>query len=209
MNISNVLNYYGFNGGKFNSSVKIVKDLDFSDDLATGEIEGNKSIIDTPEEFITAAYYTPVQITKVAQSKIEKELPHTKDGALQLASMWMKKWAIYPENGASYQKAIDLIKQKSGVNDAEIRDYYAASAEKEIMKIGKKHLGKFYSDAELKNSVLKPIIDYMLNPTVDGLKRINKFHDSLVDNRLVFSAYGKVIDEIDTDFSSKVFLATN
>lgn len=207
MNISNVLSYYGFNGGKFNSAVKIVKDLDFTDELATGEIEGNRSIIDTPEEFITAAYYTPVQITNVAKAKIEKELPHTKQGALELASMWMKKWAISPENGASYQKAIDIIKQKSNITDAEIREYYATAVEKEVMKLGEKHLSKYYSETELRNTILKPIIDYMLNPTTEGLKKIKEIKEIrslLLDKKDIFYAYGSVMDDLDPEFKKRV-----
>ncbi len=207
MNVNSLLKYYGFKNAEFTPGAKENRVVLAS--IATfGKIEKNASI-DTPEEFITAAYYSPIQISKSAQSKIEKELPHSKDGALSLASMWMKKAAIYPENASSYRKVIELIKQKSNVSDAEISQFYSAAVEKEVMRLGKKHLGKFYSDAELKNTVLKPIVDYMVNPSPKGLTNIRNFQKSLADNEKVFFAYGKVIDELDSVLGPRVYLADN
>jgi len=114
--------------------------------------------------------------------------------------MWLKKWAESTENAASYQKAIDIIKQKSGLNDTEIRDYYAGAIEKEILKYGKQRLGKFYSKAELK-SFLQPLINYYINPTDANLQIAANARKQCKSP----SYYSLVVMEIspDTSFSSK------
>lgn len=209
VNVSNVLSYYGFKGGKFSiSGDSVVDKLPAVDQIKFGKIEGVKCI-DTPEEFITAAYYSQIEVPKSARTKIEKELPRSKEGALRLASMWMKKAAIFPENAAAYSKAIEIIKQKSNVTDTEIRAYYAAAIEKEVLLLGKKYLGKWYKTEEERRALLQPIIDYMLHPTNDGLRKINAFHRSLTNDRNKYFGYTKIIDELDKGLGDKVFYIEN
>jgi len=88
-----------------------------------GRIEGAINI-DTPEEFITAAYYSPVEISASARAAINRELPQGREGALRLGAMWLKKSAELPQNAGAYQRALSMIMQRSGVSAQEIRDYY-------------------------------------------------------------------------------------
>jgi len=172
MNISNILNNYGFKGGSFTKAAGIVTDLELEDVTNSSNIEGNKNLIDTPEEFITAAYYSPIQISSKAQTAIDKELPKGKEGAFRLASMWLRKSAENPANKAGYMNALNIIMTRSNISIDEITDYYAKSIEKEIMAKGQKTMGGLYSKDELKNSVLKPLLDYYLNPTDANLNMV-------------------------------------
>jgi len=201
MNISSILKNYSFTSGKFDKfeAMAFTPEMDSKIRTNVGSIEGNANI-DTPEEFITAAYYSPIQISSKAQTAIDKELPKGKEGAFRLASMWLRKSAENPANKPGYMNALNIIMTRSNISIDEITNYYAKSIEKEIMAKGQKTMGRLYSKDELKNSVLKPLIDYYLNPTDANL------------NMIAMTAYkskntGKYFDtirELSLDLSYKV-----
>lgn len=172
MDMNNILRNYGFKEGCFYLDINTPDNkLPFIVRAQFGAIEKD-ACIDTAEEFVTAAYYSPISISPKAQAAIDKELPKDSEGAKRLGAMWMRKIAEYPENSANYNKAIDLICSKSNVTRTEITAYYAIAIEKLIFETGKKHLGGLYSQKELKDGGLKPIVDYYLNPTEDNLNKI-------------------------------------
>lgn len=169
MNVNNILKNYGFREGVYNSGDSANCKFNLLTQSTYGKIEEGASI-DTAEEFLTAAYYSPIKIEYKAQAVIDKELPKGKEGALKLTTMWLKKCAEEDAcDGA--QKAIDIIKTKSGLNDTDIRNYFVAAIEKEALAQGKKYLGKYYSNDELKY-VVKPLIEYYMNPTKANLEKL-------------------------------------
>ncbi len=176
MDTSSILRNYGFANGRFDiyEAMAITPEMDSRVRTSFGAIEG-KANIDSAEEFISAAYYSSIQISTRAQSAIKKELPQGKEGALRLASMWLRKRAEHPENRSGYMSALNIIMNRSRISMNEITDYYAASIEKEIVAKGKRRLGDRYSERELKNTVLRPIINYYVNPTDENLKNISRF----------------------------------
>ena len=176
MNTTNVLRNYGFENGEFSVGKAPIYKLPFKTRVEYGKIEEGASV-DTQEEFLTAAYYSPIKIEYKAQAAIDKELPKGREGALKLAVMWLKKYAEYSnqENSNtrydSALKGVEAVKKNSNLTDAEIRQYFTAYIEKEAFELGKKNLGAYYSNAELK-SVVHPIVDYYLNPTKDNLRKL-------------------------------------
>ena len=204
-----ILAGYGFKGGVFDRGNEKIYEIDDNVWDKIGEFEDD-TIIDTAEEFITAAYFSPIKISYNAQKVVDAELPHNTEGALRLTAMWKKKQATHPENATAYQNVIAIIKEKANLTDDQIREYYNASIEKEVMKLGKKHLGKYYSDDELKNTVLKPIIDYMCAPTPEGLKNIKAMQKKVYESRkeVVLSKYCELISEIDPSLSDNVLTAS-
>jgi hypothetical protein len=128
------LGYYGFKGGQFNSKESIVSDAEFEDTNNFFAIEGNKDSLDTPEEFITATYFSPVQIQNISYvKKIETELPHNdpKTAGLKLGAMWYKKMVELqfadPSNTqqvANYKLAINTICTRTGVTLDAVKNFY-------------------------------------------------------------------------------------
>lgn len=198
MNMGNIFTAYGM-PGHFVRGHSAIRSIDVKTQLTIGKIEGAINI-DTPEEFITAAYYSPIQISSKAQTAINRELPQNKEGALRLGSMWMRKIAENPENKANYYKAIDIICQKSNVTRAEINSHYAVSIEQEIFNTGKRHLGGLYSNEELRNGTLRPIINYYLDPTEANLKMIAVVADQSRNTE----KYVDAVRTLSPDLSAKV-----
>ena len=89
---TNVLTYYGFKNGNFSVKNDHVQMLNITDENNMGNIE-KSSALDTAEEFLTAAYFTPVDIKPSAKARIEKHLPKTKEGVLKLCNLWKLKMA--------------------------------------------------------------------------------------------------------------------
>jgi len=190
INTSRYLSYFGFTGGKYNAQASIVSDAEFEDTNNFTSIEGNKNSLDTPEEFITAAYFSPVQIqvTDVSlKASIEADLPHGPDGkptneaGLKLAVMWMMKRARnlaesknddgfgvidIPNYDKSYLHAIDTIKEKTGISDQEINAYYTMAIENESVRIA--HLPVVFSREVQTVLENKPLSTYY---TDDQLKK--------------------------------------
>jgi len=189
LDVNRILKSYGFKGGEISfASNSPVHKLDFLSQMTYGAIE-ETGAIDTAEEFITAVYYSPIELSASAKKSILAELPEGKTGALRLAAMWLKKRA--EEDGTGYIKAIEIIKEKSGITESEINTFFAAAIEKEVMKQGKVYLGKYYSGDKLKDAV-RPLVEYYINPTKENLEKLDDAHSSVKSP----SAYIDLIREV-------------
>lgn len=105
-------------------------------------IEGNNVFIDTPEEFIMASYFSPIQIQDIsASAAIEAELPHAEDkkyiAGIKLGMMWYDRLVEYQactvDVGTArdaqvgrYEGAIKYICDNLGVTRAQIVAAYNA-----------------------------------------------------------------------------------
>jgi hypothetical protein len=172
MNVNNVLRYSGFRNGIFNAGADPVGMLDVNAHQSFGSVEGTNGFVDTPEEFITAAYYSPVEVSAGARAAINRELPQGREGALRLGAMWLKKGAELPHNAAAYQRALGMIMQRSGVSAQEIRDYYVRTMTETIHAAGQRFLGRYYTREQLVNTVCRPIVEYYSNPTTSNYTRL-------------------------------------
>ncbi len=200
-----VLSAHGFKDGRFDPGADPIAIIDVKSHQNFGSIEKTASFLDTAEEFITAAYYSPIQVPASARAAIDRELPRGKEGALRLGSMWLRKTAEHPENKAGYRKALDLIASKSSVTMNEINTYYAGAIEKEILAKGRSRLGRFYSYNELKNTVLRPVVEYYINPTEENLRRMAVAANS---SKNIYD-YILFVGDLNSDLGAKVNALTN
>ncbi|MCB1174742.1 MAG: hypothetical protein KDK39_14325 [Leptospiraceae bacterium] len=170
--------------------------------------------IDSQEEFITAVYYSPIQISPAAQSAIDRELPKGKEGALKLGAMWLKKSVDENTDSTSgkYTKALAIIQEKSGVSQSEILSYYRRSITAEALALGKKHFEGRLSEAELKKA-MAPVIAYYTetNPSrrklhYNGMVAVaKKFWDKDDGTRAFFVAsYRNSIKELNVHLAYQV-----
>jgi hypothetical protein len=136
----------------------------FYDENNIASVEEDKKVLDTPEEFITAAYLSDRKVIDEVQGIMQSELPKGKIGGVRLICLWLKKHAELPDSTDDYRQAVNLIKNKEQLFDAEIKDYFAQAIEKEILMHAQNFLGRWYAPAQLQNTVCKPIIDYYINP---------------------------------------------
>jgi hypothetical protein len=180
MNVNNVLRNYGFENGVFNSVGKPVKKIDPMTEIEYGSIE-DKSNIDTPEEFITAVYYSPIKIDQKAQAAIDRELPKGKTGALRLAAMWYFKIAEYPENREKYMSAINLVlkmakeKHQVSVTLSDARKFYEEAIKEKIYATP---LGAPLTADEQKK-VKELLLAYMLEPGERTQRAFTDYKDTL------------------------------
>jgi hypothetical protein len=172
--VDKILTAYGcLENGQYNYGAHIVtKAKLFDSNYDITSIERINNLLDTPEEFITVSYLKNLQVIEEVRGIIQNELPRDKIGALRLSSMWLKKNAEYPENATSYQKVVDIIKNDCGLNDGEMKDYFAKAVENEVLKQGNAYLGKWYSPKQLKEDICKPIIEYYIDPTQSNKDKI-------------------------------------
>jgi hypothetical protein len=219
---NNYLTYYGFTSGTYTYKSELVTKIAFSSRKEFGTIEGNATL-DTPEEFITAAYFSPVQIQITDASiaaAIEKELPHTdqKISGDKLAAMWLKKRAEHTENVDSYRKAVDLIKAKTGVTDEEITTYYNEAIAQDVADTAREEfkpvVGKLpvaFNDTMLA-ALIKPLVSYYQNPSQQNFENLAKYLAAMlrkgnIDMRyqvLCSSYYSLIKDFAGEDFFKKV-----
>ena len=173
-----ILTAYGFKGGAYDTNNKVVEEISFgtSTDNRLLDIDGDRGFADSPEEFITAVYFTPVTINAGAQKIVDSELPRNKEGALRLCSMWLLKTAEYPENAGKYRDAIGIIKQKAGekfgvqLTDSEIRTYYADAIKKKVYETPIRLLAKDEQDR-----VRELLMAYLLEPTEKNAYNFRNF----------------------------------
>jgi len=180
---------------KFSTDNDTVQEINFSDNSNIRTIEGNKTTIDTQEEFLTAAYYNIKILPGEAQKVISAELPAGKEGALRLSAMWLTKLAENPENGLQYNKAIDLIIEKSSIDRESISNYYARSMQKKIYAMP---LGEPLTDDEQKKAK-ELLLAYMVKPTTANAKAFKTFKFNLgissPTKAVVISAFVKQVSE--------------
>ncbi len=198
-----VLIHYGFKNGLFNlkdDSNDVVFDL-WDIDVGIEKTEGDPDFMDTFEEFFTIIYYSPIEITDpTAKAEIEKEIPHTKEGAMKLVAMWLKKRAENLTNSENYLKVIEMIKQKSGISDVEIKDYYDRAITAEIVKWGKKYFPN-YTEADLRDKVFPKLIGYHKEP---GEEKLGEAAEYIVKNYLTKSmSYNEIIINMIKDFKKR------
>ncbi len=198
MNVNNVLSAYGMTQGFVRGS-PIIRNIPFSRMVEFGPIENNPSI-DTPEEFITAAFYSPIEVSASARAAINRELPQGREGALRLGAMWLKKSAEMPQNAGAYQRALSMIMQRSGVSEREIREYYVRIMTDTINAAGQRYLGRYYTREQLVNTICRPLVEYYSNPTTSNYNTLVQTGGSLGrerDNRMVhFLAMIRLLDPI-------------
>jgi len=180
-----ILESYGFENGVYDSLSDISIGIDDELHETIGNVENEDFFIDTPEEFLTAVYFSPIEITDIsAQRIIEEELPQDKEGVLRLCGMWLKKVAEYPENSKNYWDAIELIKQKAeeelnivvkdnGEPDG-IIGYYVEAMRKEIYETPLDLLS-----SEEKAKARELLLAYFKNPSVENGEKFKDFSRSL------------------------------
>lgn len=135
LSTNSLLSYYGFTGGTFNAGSSIVTQIPRAERRTFGAFEGSTAI-DTPEEFLTAAYFSPVQIVITdasAAAAVETVLPHAdpRTAGLKLGAMWYKKIVELqfcdPTNTAqlaNYELAINTISTRTGVSRADMVEFF-------------------------------------------------------------------------------------
>jgi hypothetical protein len=123
INISNVLKSYGFTDGVLDTNYNYVKVVNDAVISAYG-INEAKIVLNTPEEFISAAYFFPIIIQRLNQKQSELELPHNKDGQLRLLSLWVNKRQNNPGVKA-YVDSVTLLNCQFNFKESEIMDYYS------------------------------------------------------------------------------------
>jgi hypothetical protein len=125
-------------GGSIDSSNDIVRSIPRSERAIYGSIEGVERLLDTPEEFITAIWFYPIEIKDAKYlAQVNQELPPGKPGALKLCAMWMEKRAVMQsylldndskkEQIARYDLIIKTLMKKGQINEVELKAYYTAA----------------------------------------------------------------------------------
>jgi hypothetical protein len=177
----------------------------FYDENNISSVEEDKKFLDTPEEFITAAYLSDRKVIDEVQGIMQSELPKGKIGGLRLICLWLKKHAEFLDSIADYQNVVNLIKNKELLLDAGIKDYFAQAIEKEILAHAQNALGVWYSSEQLRNTVCKPIIDYYINPVAANKeKMITKGVALLNENIDRGEGYIAVLAALDSKFASGI-----
>lgn len=192
--------------GRINPTVGDIDD--FSDNIPrehrikAARIERYAAVVDTIRELVTLDYISPVKISisQAARNVISKEIPSGSEGAKRVGSLWMRRIAEDPSNSGKYTRAIRDICETSGVSYTDIRSYYAIAMEKLVFATGKKHLRGLYSNAELKNGILRPIINYYLNPTEANFNKVAETAYRSRDR----AKYCQVIRDLNPSISTRV-----
>jgi hypothetical protein len=175
-----ILSYYGFQNGSYSAGSDTNMKIDLENHAKFGVIEKDSSIVDTKEEFITAAYFTPVDIKPSAKARIEQHLPKTRDGVLKLCNMWKLKMAEGPGLRHKYAAAIRLVRklasEKMGINVSQqaVDNHYARSVENKLQ-------GLYNTIRELNDEEgVRLTKQYLLNPSESNKKalidRKNKYN---------------------------------
>ncbi len=138
LSVNIMLNKYGFQGGKFSASSQIVNDVDFMSHIEFGAIEEGASI-DTPEEFITATYFSPIEVQCAqARLQIEQVLPQNNkiEAGIKLGAMWYQKMVAYQfaapagsdksEQLARYDLIMKTISERTGATRIQMVNAFRA-----------------------------------------------------------------------------------
>ena len=200
MNTTNVLKNYGFKDGEFRLGEDPIYKLPFKARVEYGKIEEEASV-DTQEEFLTAAYYSPIKIEYKAQAAIDKELPKGREGALRLGAMWLIKLAEKPENGLQYKKAIDMICAQSNVTRAEIDKYYAEAIRKKIYETP---INSPVTKDEA-NQARELLLTYTLTPTEKNIRQFLGYQLQLaLDDKNKSTALTSFVDKVSPAITFKL-----
>ena len=138
ISFSDILRSYGFKGGAFSVKSSTIDIIDFLAQMEYGEIE--KSItIDTPEEFITATYFSPIEVQCVqARLQIEQVLPQNNkiEAGIKLGAMWYQKMVAYQfaapagsdksEQLARYDLIMKTISERTGATRIQMVNAFRA-----------------------------------------------------------------------------------
>jgi len=135
--------------GQFDNAANVVMQVDDASCEAGLEFIGETDMdcyVDTPEEFLTANYLSPVKIEIKdinALKVINQELPEGAEGAIKLACLWKKRVAevkfnlSIPEDKkkqqlANYELIQKTLREKAGVTIAQVDKYFAEAIRSEI-----------------------------------------------------------------------------
>lgn len=181
LNQISILKSYGFSAGYYIPENPLTSKVDPYVELEFGRIEAEENI-DTAEEFITAGWFHPFTPRPDDMTLIEREIPHTRNGALKLCAMWMKKRAenkglfIVGEKlrdySPNYTNVIEKIVSAYGLRRGAAEEYYRIAITDRILMSGGRELGYAFSRDTLEQSVLKPVIDYYIDPRRENFDRI-------------------------------------
>jgi hypothetical protein len=105
--------------------------LDPAAESRMSKLEGDMTL-DTAGELLMALYYSAVRTGAAASPVLAEELPAGKTGALRLAAMWLFRIAEYPAEAERYRKIVRLIRSESGLDSAEIVDYFQGALKKKV-----------------------------------------------------------------------------
>lgn len=123
---------YGFSDGTFNAQASIVEKLKSGVVEKVGAFE-NAPVIDTKEEFLTAAFYSKLEPEKPEmKAVISQELSTGSSGARKIGAMWLKKRV---DRGKTYNDVISYISTSSNLTEEQLLAYYREAISAEIDSI--------------------------------------------------------------------------
>ena len=155
LSVNSVLEKYGFQGGSVANNTAVIRSLPRPIQREFGAIEGGVAI-DTPEEFLTATYFSPIEIQCAqARIRIQEVLPQDNPSVAgaRLGAMWYQKLVAYqfatgdtPESREQigrYELIMNTISERTGATRAEmvatfragVREIVAEKVEREFNKI--------------------------------------------------------------------------
>ncbi len=192
--------------GKYRLGAPVVTKVslgDYSDGIS--QIEGKKDLLDTPEEFITAAYYSDLDVINEVKDVIRKELPPGKIGALRLGSMWLRKCAEERGNCEKYGVAIDIIKERSEISEQAIHDYFSKAMENEIKALAAANSSTQLPQKTIYNELCQPIITYYILPDNENENNlVNTGVKLFKASRLKAEGFTTTMIKLNEKFASRV-----
>jgi len=221
INTNQVLTNYGFKDGSYDYTSSLISRIHPLQRIQVGKIE-DSSLLDTPEEFLTATYFSPIKITNVsAKKKIASEMPHNKEGVLKLTAMWLRKGIEKKANIKAYTNAINLIKTKAkkkysiNVTNREIYAFYNNAIEKKIITTATKYFRKTaYASKSKVIATTKPLIAYYQNPTTANFDKIVRKYAALgyitssngwiANNASLSLAFKRTVDEMNGKLGTRM-----
>ena len=149
----------------------LVVNVQLVDHFKAARVEGSPRKIDSPEEFITAAFFTAVPLPKKTMSVLQRELPYSDVGALRLYSLWKRKMAVAPKSSRKYKVIIEKISALFKLSSRDVDRFYSQALESYFMAMAKKTVGDWF-DADDLYPLIHPILSYYKNPHPDNATTI-------------------------------------
>lgn len=128
---SRLLTYLGFASGVIDPGSTGDMQIDYTIETTFGGIEQDRAI-DTPEELITATYYSMPAVSTENARRFDDELPKDATGAFRLCAMWLFKMGENPPLCNQYRRAIQMIIARSKIDVNAVVDYYCNALKKKI-----------------------------------------------------------------------------
>jgi len=158
----------GMKNGKFDKNHKAVFFINGEPKKGIEKLEGNKSKIDTENEFLTMLFNNrneTLTMSPKAADVINKEIPTGKTGFLRISSMWLLGFAEKPTSKANNYKVLTFLSKYSGASIKEMEQYYAKAVKIKIRETNiSSYKGVFLTNKE-KQKVKQLLYNYMVKPS--------------------------------------------